>query len=191
MCSAFMPGPKCELWTNWRRMWQHLVLPKLRFAQEVQGRGQTQSTWLPSQPTQNGPVLQPRHDVPERMRQQSHDAARNHSRIHAFDLTACVEPYVPLCAPTTCMAQGIDCGPAGDGCGNLLDCGQCPMGEYCGGSGPGKCGTMNSCTPATCMSQCIECGQAGDGCGNVLDCGNCATGAVCGLNSPGKCGSLN
>ncbi|HMY14955.1 MAG TPA: hypothetical protein PKA58_01440 [Polyangium sp.] len=108
-----------------------------------------------------------------------------------FDLTACVEPYVPLCTPTTCMAQGVECGPAGDGCGNLIDCGQCPMGQYCGGGGPGKCGSMNTCMPATCMSQGIECGQAGDGCGNVLNCGNCATGAVCGLNAPGKCGTLN
>jgi hypothetical protein len=108
-----------------------------------------------------------------------------------FDLTACVEPYVPLCTPTTCMAQNIECGPAGDGCGNLIDCGVCPMGEYCGGGGPGKCGSMNSCVPATCVSQGIECGQAGDGCGNVLNCGNCNTGAVCGLNAPGKCGTLN
>lgn len=108
-----------------------------------------------------------------------------------FDLTACVKPYIPLCTPTTCGAQGIECGPAGDGCGALLDCGMCPAGEYCGGGGPGKCGTMNSCTPQTCGGQGIECGQAGDGCGNVLQCGNCPTGKVCGLGGPGKCGALN
>jgi hypothetical protein len=108
-----------------------------------------------------------------------------------FDLTACVQPYKPLCTPTTCMAQGIQCGPAGDGCGNLLQCGTCPQGQFCGGGGPGKCGMVNNCMPSTCAAQGIQCGQAGDGCGNVLSCGNCATGQVCGLNAPGKCGSLN
>jgi hypothetical protein len=47
------------------------------------------------------------------------------------------------CMPTTCMAQGIQCGPAGDGCGNAIDCGPCPTGEICGFSGPGKCGRAN------------------------------------------------
>ncbi len=105
-----------------------------------------------------------------------------------FDLTACVQPYTPLCTPTTCQAEGIECGPAGDGCGNLLDCGTCPAGEYCGGGGPGKCGMMDTCMPSTCSAQGIQCGQAGDGCGNVINCGNCPTGEVCGLGGPGKCG---
>ncbi len=108
-----------------------------------------------------------------------------------FDLTACVQPYMPLCTPTTCAAEGIECGPAGDGCGNLLQCGPCPTGEYCGGGGPGKCGMMNNCMPSTCAAQKIQCGQAGDGCGNVLDCGNCPTGQVCGLGGPGQCGAAH
>jgi hypothetical protein len=108
-----------------------------------------------------------------------------------FDLTACVQPYVPLCTPSTCAAEGISCGPAGDGCGNLLQCGTCPTGQYCGGGGPGVCGMMNNCMPSTCAAQHIQCGQAGDGCGNVLDCGNCPTGAVCGLGGPGVCGTLH
>ncbi|HVY44789.1 MAG TPA: carboxypeptidase-like regulatory domain-containing protein [Minicystis sp.] len=108
-----------------------------------------------------------------------------------FDLTSCVQPYQPLCTPTDCASQGIECGPAGDGCGDLIDCGMCPNGEFCGGAGPGKCGMQNNCTPETCMSQNIECGKAGDGCGNVLDCGNCPTGQICGLNGPGKCGSTH
>jgi hypothetical protein len=105
-----------------------------------------------------------------------------------FDLSACVQPYTPLCTPTTCTAEGIQCGPAGDGCGNLIQCGNCPTGQYCGGAGPGKCGTKNTCMPATCTSQSIQCGPAGDGCGGTLDCGNCPTGQVCGLNGPGQCG---
>jgi len=106
-----------------------------------------------------------------------------------FDLSDCVQPYTPLCTPTTCAAQNIQCGPASDGCGNLLQCGSCPTGQTCGGGGPGKCGTQTMCTPETCASQGIQCGQAGDGCGNVIDCGNCSTGQVCGLGGPGKCGT--
>jgi len=106
-----------------------------------------------------------------------------------FDLTACVQPYTPVCTPTTCTAQGIQCGPASDGCGNLLMCGSCASGQTCGGGGAGQCGTQTMCTPETCMSQGIQCGQAGDGCGNVIDCGNCAAGQICGYGGPGKCGS--
>jgi hypothetical protein len=107
-----------------------------------------------------------------------------------FDLTSCVQPYTPLCTPTTCPAQGIQCGPASDGCGNLLQCGSCASGQTCGGGGAGKCGTQTSCTPETCAAQGIQCGQAGDGCGNAIDCGNCPTGQVCGLGGPGKCGTV-
>jgi hypothetical protein len=108
-----------------------------------------------------------------------------------FDLTACVQPYMPLCTPSTCASQGVECGPAGDGCGNLLQCGSCTTGQYCGGGGAGKCGMMDNCMPSTCAAQNIQCGQAGDGCGNVLDCGNCPTGQVCGLGGPGKCGTVH
>jgi hypothetical protein len=84
----------------------------------------------------------------------------------------------------------VECGHAGDGCGALLDCGTCPTGQFCGGGGPGKCGTSTSCTPLTCPDQKLQCGQAGDGCGNVINCGNCPTGQVCGLGGPGICGSV-
>jgi hypothetical protein len=107
-----------------------------------------------------------------------------------FDLTACVQPYTPVCTPRTCADAGVGCGPAGDGCGGLLDCGACPMGQFCGGGGPGKCGSTTTCTPLTCASQMIQCGLAGDGCGNQLDCGNCPTGYICGLGGPGKCGKV-
>jgi hypothetical protein len=104
-----------------------------------------------------------------------------------FDLSACVQPYTPICTPETCAGQGIQCGPAGDGCGNALSCGPCPSGETCGGGGPGKCGTTATCPPETCAAQNIQCGPAGDGCGNELQCGNCPTGQICGLVTPGKC----
>jgi hypothetical protein len=105
-----------------------------------------------------------------------------------FDLSACVQPYTPICTPRTCAAQSIECGPAGDGCGNEIECGSCPAGQSCGGGGPGKCGSSTSCTPETCASQSVQCGVAGDGCGNEINCGSCPTGQICGLNGPGTCG---
>jgi hypothetical protein len=46
------------------------------------------------------------------------------------------------CIPVTCAQLGFNCGPAGDGCGGVLDCGSCPAPQLCGGGGkpPGVCG---------------------------------------------------
>lgn len=44
------------------------------------------------------------------------------------------------CPGLTCTDQGIDCGPAGDGFGGLLQCGSCPPPQKCGGGGFGRCG---------------------------------------------------
>ena len=107
-----------------------------------------------------------------------------------FDLAACVQPYTPICTPKTCAQENIECGPAGDGCGGLLDCGPCPTGQFCGGAGPGKCGTSSNCVPETCPGQNIQCGPAGDGCGHQINCGNCPTGEICGANGPGQCGKV-
>ncbi len=106
-----------------------------------------------------------------------------------FDLSACVQPYTPVCTPKTCQQENIGCGPAGDGCGGPLDCGPCPNGQVCGGGGPSQCGTATTCNPESCSSQKIQCGPAGDGCGHVLQCGMCPTGQICGLNAPGQCGT--
>ena len=100
---------------------------------------------------------------------------------------------VPSCKPRTCADQGIECGPAGDGCGGILpDCGSCGAGLRCGGpNAPSKCvnptvGT--GCMPKSCADQGIECGQAGDGCGKIITCGTCALGKQCGsTTSPSKC----
>jgi hypothetical protein len=92
------------------------------------------------------------------------------------------------CSPLTCAGQGFDCGPAGNGCGGLLQCGTCPAGETCGGGGKsGVCG-QPSCTPQTCAGLGFNCGPAGDGCGGTLNCGTCLAGAVCGGGgTPGQC----
>jgi hypothetical protein len=105
----------------------------------------------------------------------------------------CGSPPTGSCTPLNCAEQGIECGPAGDGCGNILpSCGSCPVGQSCGGGGvSGHCGGMNDCVPETCAQQNIACGPAGDGCGNLLpgSCGTCTPPATCGGGGvSGQCG---
>jgi hypothetical protein len=53
------------------------------------------------------------------------------------------------CSPTTCAAQGKNCGNISDGCGGTLTCGACGEAQTCGGSGvPNVCGTP-ACTTCT------------------------------------------
>lgn len=66
-----------------------------------------------------------------------------------FDMTSCVRPPALSCKPKTCADLGPNvCGPQGDGCGNLLDCGPC-------------------CVPRTCDVICAENPELG--CSNVKD----------------------
>jgi hypothetical protein len=94
------------------------------------------------------------------------------------------------CFARSCQAQGISCGPAGDGCGNLLQCGTCGAPQTCGGGGvPGQCGGT-ACTPITCTQQGLSCGVTADGCGGMLDCGSCAPPLSCGGGGvTGQCGA--
>ncbi|HEY7954032.1 MAG TPA: hypothetical protein VII38_02030, partial [Polyangia bacterium] len=96
-----------------------------------------------------------------------------------------------MCKPLTCVAQGLSCGSAGDGCGNLLDCGTCTPPQTCGGGGvPGKCGAPN-CTPTTCAKANANCGIIGDGCGGTLNCGTCTPPQTCGGGGvPFQCGII-
>jgi hypothetical protein len=107
-----------------------------------------------------------------------------------FDLGSCISSDQPTCTPTTCAAQGIQCGPAGDGCGGVLQCGGCTLPQTCGGGGvPSVCGSP-TCTPTTCAAQGIQCGPAGDGCGSELECGKCTLPETCGGGGQaGQCGS--
>lgn len=86
------------------------------------------------------------------------------------------------CTPQTCAQQNVTCGPAGDGCGNLIagGCGPCP---------PPDSGV--TCTPKTCQELGIDCGPTGDGCGNLIPtCGTCLPPATCGGGGvSGKCGT--
>jgi len=113
-----------------------------------------------------------------------------------WDLASCVPPPpTATCTPLTCTGQNIACGPAGDGCGNLIQCGTCVAPQTCGGGGvSGQCGFIDggTCTPKTCTAQNIQCGPAGDGCGNTLQCGACVPPATCGGGGvPGQCGGGN
>jgi hypothetical protein len=79
------------------------------------------------------------------------------------------------CCPKTCAQLGFPCAPAGDGCGGVLNCRQCPAGQTCGRDGgceepgAGDAGT-DACTPAACGG---ACGVIDDGCGGKIDCGAC------------------
>ena len=109
-----------------------------------------------------------------------------------FDLASCVPVKPPCSAFRTCADQGINCGPAGDGCGNTLMCGACMSPQTCGGGGAyGKCGypDAGTCFPKTCQQQGFNCGQNGDGCGHPIDCGTCTPPAICGGGGqPSVCG---
>jgi hypothetical protein len=100
-----------------------------------------------------------------------------------FDLGACVS--LQTCKNSqTCAQQNLQCGPAGDGCGNLLQCGSCAMGQLCV---KGQC--TDACTPQTCGQQGFTCGGQSDGCSGALTCGPCPSNQVCrgGNCVPGDC----
>lgn len=116
-----------------------------------------------------------------------------------------VSPPPPGCTPTTCAAQGTNCGSIADGCGTQLRCGPdscgdgytctdnrcrcpdgtavcegvcCQAGEVCQ-NGDGAC-----CAPTTCAAADKNCGSIPDGCGGTLTCGDCASEQclTCGAN---------
>lgn len=106
-----------------------------------------------------------------------------------FDLASCVNtvpPTPPACTPKSCMDQGIDCGQAGDGCGNVITCPPCAAGQTCGGAGvPNKCGAP-PCVKKTCAAG--QCGTIGDGCGGTAVCPPCVNGTCGGGGTPNMCG---
>jgi hypothetical protein len=109
-----------------------------------------------------------------------------------FDLSSpvCDESQPPpTCTPLTCADQGIQCGPAPDGCGGVISggCGTCPSGQVC--STGGQC-AGSSCAPTTCNALGKNCGSWSDGCGGTLNCGTCTSPDTCGGGgTPGQCGS--
>ncbi|MGZ3440827.1 MAG: hypothetical protein ACXVDD_14990 [Polyangia bacterium] len=57
----------------------------------------------------------------------------------SFALT-CKPQCSSICVPTTCMAQGKDCGAISDGCNMVLECGTCHPPLKCGVNTPNVCG---------------------------------------------------
>jgi hypothetical protein len=84
------------------------------------------------------------------------------------------------CTPTTCIAEGKNCGTMSDGCGTDLSCGTCTGTDTCGGGGtPNVCGE-GTCTPTTCLAEGKNCGTISDGCSTTLSCGTCTGTDTCG-----------
>src|SRR5204863_6040610 len=92
------------------------------------------------------------------------------------------------CTPTTCAAQGKNCGTISNGCGGTLTCGSCTAPQTCGGGGVANlCG--GGCTPTTCAAQGKNCGTIADGCGGTLTCGACTAPQTCGAAVATVCGT--
>ena len=105
------------------------------------------------------------------------------------------DPSCRLCTPTTCAAQGKNCGTVSDGCGGSLNCGDtCDNHETC---------QSGVCSVAVCDSGYADCdGVTGNGCEtnvatDVNNCGGCKVvcsevtgGTVCrnGACAAGFCG---
>ena len=65
------------------------------------------------------------------------------------------------CTPTSCAAQGAECGDIPNGtCTDTLNCGTCTP--------PDTCTANVCCTPARCTD--TDCGPTDDGCGGTLTC---------------------
>jgi hypothetical protein len=105
-----------------------------------------------------------------------------------FDLASCVTTDIPECTPGTCPV-GAECGYVADGCGGLLDCGDCEEPDTCGGGGVyNQCGN-DGCMPTTCEAEGAECGPIADGCGGSIECGDCTYPETCGGDgTPNQCG---
>jgi hypothetical protein len=102
-----------------------------------------------------------------------------------FDITSRVcddkmPPEPPKCSARTCQDAGASCGPVGDGCGKVLDCGTCTLPETCGGGGVASVCGKPTCAATTCLAAGANCGSIGDGCGKVLTCGMCTAPDSCG-----------
>src|SRR2546423_3000351 len=86
----------------------------------------------------------------------------------------------------TCTVSGGQyCRSINDGCGGILECGDCPAGQQCGTADANKHVCISAdpnCKPLTCDQPGGRlCGKIGDGCGGPLDCGDsCPSGQSCG-----------
>ncbi|HEY8944633.1 MAG TPA: hypothetical protein VIM73_10245, partial [Polyangiaceae bacterium] len=100
------------------------------------------------------------------------------------------------CEPTTCEKLGKNCGRVPDGCGDILECGECESEDLCGLLAANVCATAEDleelCEPISKATACRgkECGVEGDGCGGVHECGECGSDEACGLEEPFRCSAI-
>jgi hypothetical protein len=79
------------------------------------------------------------------------------------------------CVPITCQSLGASCGPIPNGCGEVLDCGNCMGYETCGGGPDGGVANHCGCTPLTSGAACQIAGKTCgtitrfNGCGEMSD----------------------
>ena len=92
--------------------------------------------------------------------------------------------------PVACSTDAATyCGKIGNGCGGIVDCGDCSGGQVCVQS---VCSMpIDGCAPLTCQQLGgTYCGRIGDGCGRLLDCGACTSPLSCaGGGLPNVCGA--
>jgi hypothetical protein len=97
------------------------------------------------------------------------------------------------CIPKTCEELEKNCGAVADGCGNIVECGECSRGHICGFKTPNVCSTDQDiddlCHKIPKSDACDgkECGTEGDGCGGTYDCGECDRGLECGIKDAFQC----
>jgi hypothetical protein len=89
------------------------------------------------------------------------------------------------CVPSTCQSLGVGCGLFTDGCGTTIDCGTCPLGQFCGGGGSHRCG--GTCDPDAAVCGAVPCTSDAGSCPDYSPCGPGVGG--CGL-LPGRCSGL-
>jgi hypothetical protein len=97
------------------------------------------------------------------------------------------------CQPTTCEAQGKNCGPIVNGCGDIIECGSCSGDQVCGLVELNVCTSpADACVHHTQAQACAgkECGLESDGCGGTIDCGSCPDGQGCGVEEAFQCGVI-
>ncbi len=107
-------------------------------------------------------------------------------------------PCTPISMATACPTVGghPSCGSVGNGCGELIACGNCPGTEVCGLNVPNLCANLPVCQPIAVATACAgKCGTVPDGCGGTYTCSGanggvtCTLPAFCGANVPNTCGT--
>lgn len=91
------------------------------------------------------------------------------------------------CTPLTCAQLDHECGEVPDGCGNILDCGDCGDEEDCHydeGQQQNIC-KDEPCIPDEDVCDGLKCGMKDDGCGGQEFCGECEDYETCEDNQCG------